>query len=267
MRKKTDLRRGITQNQMLVTVVIVLVGISGFYYVYMNFLKPAPFTIQIYQSEIDDVHPGQTCLLLATMQESGSGGGKGKPVEISVAVPGSSTVLENGLISEGQVSEISIIPSEAVENSELIVTIRGKRGSYETSNTSLLHVGATLGNGRNGEEDPLRPMATEIQEKFIIWLSENHPELGITSEVEWVGVNIRPHFMVVMYYLFISDEWEMGMTWHVMIPPHDWSRIYLRPRFTETTPALAFELSSYTMEDFEIRSVSLGEAFAETIWR
>jgi hypothetical protein len=267
MRIKTDSRRGITQNQMLVTVVIVLVGISGFYYVYMNFLKPAPFTIQIYQSEIDDVHPGQTCLLLATIQESGSGVGKGKPVEISVVVPRSSTVLENGLISEGQVAEISIIPSETVENSELMVTIQGKRGSYETSNTSLIHVGTTLGNGRNGEEDPLRLMATEIQEKFIIWLSENHPELGITSEVEWVGVNIRPNFMVVMYYLFVSEEWEMGMTWHVMIPPHDWSRIYLRSRFTEITPALAFELSSYTMEDFEIHSVSLGEAFAESIWR
>jgi hypothetical protein len=93
------------------------------------------------------------------------------------------------------------------------------------------------------------------------------PELGITSEVEWVGVNIRPNFMVVMYYLFISDEWEMGMTWHVMIHPHDWSRIYLRHRYTETAPTLAFELSSYTMEDYKIRSVGLEEAFAQTNWR
>ena len=267
MMKKTGSRRGITQNQILVIVVIVLVGISGIFYVYMNFLKPAPFSIQIFLSEVDDVHPGQICLLLATIQEKGIGGGKGRPVEISVAVPGSSTNIENGLISEGQVAEISIIPSEAVMNSELMVTVRGVRGSYETSNTSIIHVGGTMGNGRDGDEDPFRELASGFQGKFIIWLSENHPELGITSEVEWVGVNIRPNFMVVMYYLFISDEWEMGMTWHVMIPPHDWSRIYLRPRFTETAPTLAFELSSYTMEDFEIRSVGLGEAFAETIWR
>ena len=260
-------RRGITQNQIVVIVAIVLVAISGVFYVYVNFLKPAPFSIQIHPGEVDDVHPGQICLLLTSIQETGKGLGKGKPVEISVAVPGSSTELENSLISEGQVAEISIIPSETVENSELMVTVRGIRGSYEASNTSLIHVGEVMGGGRNGEEDPLGELATDIQGKFIAWLSENHPELGITSEVDWVGVNVRPKFMVVMYYLFISDEWEMGMTWHVMIPPYDWSRIYLRRRFTETTPTMAFELSSYTMEDYEIRSVGLGEAFAQTIWR
>jgi len=260
-------RRGITQNQILVIVITILVAISGIFYVYVNFLKPAPFSIHIHPIEVDDVHPGQICLLLATVQETGSGGGKGKPVEISVAVPGSSTELENSLIVEGQVAEISITPSETVENSELMVTVRGQRGSYETSNTSLIHVGEAMGNGRNGDEDPLGGLATEIQEKFIVWLSVNHPELDITSEVDWVGVNIRPNFMVVMYYLFISDEWEMGMTWHVMIPPHDWSRIYLRRRFSEVTPTMAFELSSYTMEDYEIRAVGLGEAFAQSIWR
>lgn len=267
MTKNRGSRRGITQNRIVVGLVIIIFGISGFYYIYSNFLGPAPFSIHVYPSEVDDVHPGQVCILLASIKETGSRGGKGKPVEISVAVPGSSTNLENGLISEGQVSEISIIPSDAVINSELMVTIRGVRSSYEASNTSLIHVGEAMGNGRNGNEDPMGELATEIQSKFISWLSENHPELGITPEVEWIGVNIRPNFMVVMYYLFISDEWEMGMTWHVMIPPHDWSRIYLRPRFTETAPTLAFELSSYTTDDFEIRPVSLGEAFAETIWR
>jgi len=261
------LRRGITQNQILVITIIAFVGLSGIIYFYMNYLKPAPFTIQIYLSEIDDVHPGQTCLLLATIEESGSGGGKGKPVELFVRVQGSLTKIENHLIVEGMVAEISIIPSEVVENMDLIVTVRGIRGSYDTSNTSLIHVGEVIENGRNGERDPLGELAIDIQEKFIMWLSENHPELRITSEVEWTGVNIRPNFMVVMHYLFISDEWEMGMTWHVMVPPYDWSRIYLRSRFTETVPTLAYELSSYTMDEYEIRSVDLEEAFAETIWR
>jgi len=146
------------------------------------------------------------------------------------------------------VAEISIIPSEVVENMDLIVTVRGIRGSYDTSNTSLIHVGEVIENGGNGERDPLGELAIETQEKFIMWLSENHPELRITSEVEWTGVNIRPNL-------------------HVMVPPYDWSRIYLRSRFTETVPTLAYELSSYTMDEYEIRSVDLEEAFAETIWR
>jgi hypothetical protein len=34
------------------------------------------------------------------------------------------------------------------------------------------------------------------------------------------------------------------MMWHVMIPPHDWARIHLRHRFTDTQYTLAFEISS-----------------------
>ena len=62
-------------------------------------------------------------------------------------------------------------------------------------------------------------------------------------------------------------EWEIGVSWHVMIPPHDQARIYLRNRYTEATRSYAFELSSYTMEDYTILEVTLEEAFAESVWR
>lgn len=55
---------------------------------------------------------------------------------------------------------------------------------------------------------------------------------------------VRPVWLVVTHYLFLSDEWEMGVSWHIMIPPSDWTRIYLRHRFDEMTPSLAFEISS-----------------------
>ncbi|MDH5440147.1 MAG: hypothetical protein OEZ48_03915 [Candidatus Bathyarchaeota archaeon] len=54
-------------------------------------------------------------------------------------------------------------------------------------------------------------------------------------------------------------EWEIGVSWHVMIQPQDRARIYLRNRYTEATPSYAFELSSYTMEDYTIREVTLEE--------
>jgi hypothetical protein len=47
-----------------------------------------------------------------------------------------------------------------------------------------------------------------------------------------------------MHYMFLSEDWEMYVTWHVMISPYDWARIYLRERYNQTTPTYAFEISS-----------------------
>ena len=49
---------------------------------------------------------------------------------------------------------------------------------------------------------------------------------------------------VEMFYTFFSEEWEMGVSKHVMIPPDDWAKIYLRHRFTEASPSYAFKISS-----------------------
>ncbi len=43
--------------------------------------------------------------------------------------------------------------------------------------------------------------------------------------------------------------WEMGLVWHVTIPPSDWTRIYLRERGKETKPSLGFEISSVEAGD------------------
>jgi len=106
------------------------------------------------------------------------------------------------------------------------------------------------------------PFAAEMRDKFIPWLAANHPEFGITSETKWTGTIVRPNIVVVMYYLFFSEDWEMGVSWHVTIPPHDWTRIYLRHRTTEAHPSYAFELSSWSEQ---------GEPHAidppESVWR
>lgn len=108
--------------------------------------------------------------------------------------------------------------------------------------------------------------AAEIRDRFVAWLAANHPEFGITNETEWTGTIVRPHVMVVMFYLYFSEEWEMGVSWHVMIPPHDWPRIYLRRRSTEAQPSYAFEISSLEAEE-EPKSIDPKDAFAESVWR
>ena len=92
--------------------------------------------------------------------------------------------------------------------------------------------------------DGLAVDAVQMRDQFILWLTLNHPGLGITNETEWSGTIVNPRILVVMHYLFFSDDWEMYVTWHVTIPPHDWTRIYLRQRFAELRPSYAFEVSS-----------------------
>ncbi len=69
-----------------------------------------------------------------------------------------------------------------------------------------------------------------------------------------------------MFYLFFSEDWEIGISWHVTIPPHDWTRIYLRHRTTELQPSFAFEISSRDAQETP-HAVDLADAFAEDVWR
>jgi hypothetical protein len=80
-------------------------------------------------------------------------------------------------------------------------------------------------------------------ERWIAWLAESHPELGITESTQW-----QPEFvstlLVVSKYAYYSDEWELTVTWHNMIAPDDWSEIHLRQRGIDVTPSLAFRQDS-----------------------
>jgi hypothetical protein len=68
---------------------------------------------------------------------------------------------------------------------------------------------------------------------------------------------------VVSHYLFVSDQWEMGVRWHIMIPPDNWAEIYLRERFVEVQPSLGFKVDSRTEDPTAIYPVDV----VEPVWR
>lgn len=74
-------------------------------------------------------------------------------------------------------------------------------------------------------------------------LAAKHPELGITAKTEWTPRFVST-LLVVSQYAYYSDEWELTVAWHDMIPPHDWTDIHLRHRGTEAVPGLAFRQDS-----------------------
>jgi len=216
------------------------------------------FSMQVIPARVDDAVAGQRCVFLVVIKELEWA--KGTAVNISATAFNASVTVNPQAITPGQVAEVTVIPDEASANSTLRIIVIGERGRVKKTKTITIKVGEGLAGS-------LEPLAAEIRDKFVPWLAENHPELGITNETEWTGTIVRPHIVVVMYYLFFSEDWEMGVSWHVTIPPHNWARIYLRHRFTEASPSYAFKLSSWTAEDYEIYAVDLKDAFAESVWR
>ena len=206
------------------------------------------FSMQVIPAHIQDAIPGQRCVFLVVVTDQGCGSGKGKPVNIRIAMPHipiPADVYPQAITPE-QVAELTVIPDEAKIGGNITVTIEADRGGVWRTETVTVEVWEDI--SEDIKEDSRRS-AEEIRDRFIPWLATNHPEFGITSETEWTGTTLRPHIEGVFYYLFFSEEWEMALSRAVLPPPYDWARIYLRHRFTEASPSYAFEISSLDAQE------------------
>lgn len=196
----------------------------------------AQFSIKVIPEWMDDTIPDQRCVFLVAVEEEGEEVCAGKTVNISATASNSEVTVHPEAITPGQVAEVTVIPNETSVDTTLTVTISGERcGLRKTESATIVVRESVPSTG---------VYATELRERFIPWLAEEYPEFGITSETEWVGTVVRPHIDIVGYYLFFSEDWEMGLRWHVMVPPHDWAEIYLRHRTTELSPTHGFKISS-----------------------
>ena len=238
------------------------------------------FYLRVTPRYMSDAIGGQHCIIMVDVEDLG-GSDAGGPVTLSATAPEVEIIVEPQVIVPGQVAEITVIPRlvasdepgptprlKPLQDDPLppgpirpepgdddllpvdpyddpfgpgpkeIVTlnIRGERGDEIQTQTATIVV-------RPGEDLLLDP-AVEMRDRFIPWLTQNHPELGITTQTGWTGTIVTPHILVVTHYLFLTDEWEMEVRWHVMIPPYDWTVIYLRRRGVETRPSYAFKIDS-----------------------
>jgi hypothetical protein len=195
---------------------------------------------------------GQHFVFLVTITDDGQE--SELPVTISAKAPGAEVVIYQQDIVEGQVAEVVVIPTQASIGNNITVTITGNRSSASDEKVASFEVA-------EGEDDR-QEYAEMLLDRFVSWLATNHPELGITEDTAWNGTMVSPVWLVVSHYLFFSEEWELHIEWHIMIPPDDWARIDLRHRFDELEPSYAFEISSVnaTSEPIPIE-------VPETVWR
>ncbi len=50
---------------------------------------------------------------------------------------------------------------------------------------------------------------------------------GNTLDYVWSGFYPYPPLDIVSHYVFLSGNRRMNVLWHVMVPPHDWKKIYI----------------------------------------
>jgi hypothetical protein len=236
-----------------ITVIVAIVALAS--------LQPAcgegdentAFHINVVPEQLNgDSIAGQDCVFLVAITDDGEEGEL--PVSISAEAPGADVVIYHGDIFAGEVAEVVVTPAHASVGKTVTVTITGNRGSSTDEKTVSFAVA-------EGEDDR-QEYAGELFDKFVPWLAENYPELGITVDTAWNGTMVSPIWLIVSHYLFFSDEWEAHIYWHVMIPPYDWAKIDLRHRFDELAPSYAFEISS-----LDAASEPVAIEVPETVWR
>lgn len=198
----------------------------------------ADFTIDVVPPEdppeVRAAIPGQKVCFLVVLNTADTT----SPVTISAtATKATVTAIEPVELKAGVVGEVWVVPDASTTEATASVTISATRaGVTKTVERSL----------------PIFPMegerAADAQpyfEHWVAWLAAEHPELGITANTVW-----EPEFvstlLVVSHYAYWSEDWELTIAWHVMMPPDDWSEIYLRHRGTESAPSLAFRIDSFS---------------------
>jgi hypothetical protein len=198
----------------------------------------ADFTIEVFPADEPSASrmaiPGSGyCFLVVVTDATGAAGG---PVEISAtATMATISKILPVELQPGVVGEVWVIADPATTEVMGSVTITGTRNGASQSVTRSL---------------PVFPMAGERAadarphfERWLAWLIAEHPELGITADTEWEPVFVST-LLVVSHYSYWSEDWELTISWHNMIPPHDWSEAFLRRRGEETAPSLAWRQDS-----------------------
>ena len=184
------------------------------------------------------IHSGSKVVLLASVDGSPADG----PVAIDAAVAGGTASVEPAQLLPGGVAEVTLTGlacASDCDQSKASVTVVAKRGNVSRTETREM----TL----TPEVDQLEQEARSHLAPFIEWLAANRPELGISSATVWESVP-APWVLIVEHHLFFSTDWELDISWHVMVPPNDWSQIFLRHRGTEMAPSLAFQIDSVSQK-------------------
>lgn len=199
--------------------------------------SPSPeFSISVSPSEqpieIRLVIPGvPSSFLVAVTDPAGSAG------DVVISAAGKGITIQDVVqpTASKPVGEVWFVAPSVASETDASLTITATRASVTKTELRTVRI-FPMEDGRAADAKP-------YFDRWIAWLAEKHPELGITKATTW-----QPRFvstlLVVSHYAYDSDEWELTQAWHNMIPPYDWTEIHLRRRGVDVAPTLAFRQDS-----------------------
>jgi hypothetical protein len=193
-----------------------------------------PFELIVHPEFVQGMYADLPVTVLVTIEDTDSGTGE---VSLTADFSHGAATVSPSQISTGQIAEVTITAEPVVDEMEATLTVTATRGDVE-------HVGERQIFVMPGEDDR-ESTARDLLAVFTAWLEENHPDLGITPDSSFESSLVAPRLLVVSHYMFDNDEYELGVSWHIMIPPDDWSELYIRPK-DSLTPAQAFRVSSWS---------------------
>lgn len=175
--------------------------------------------------------PGERLVLLVASTDA-----SGSPVQVAAEVVNGTVTVEPSTIEGGEIAEVTVVPDPTDDEVTMSIEIETTQDGFTTGFSRAVDVLPW--------EDDRGDQAREILALFTSWLAENRPELGITPDTEFEGTFLAPQLLVVSHYGFFDEQWELGISWHVMLPPDDFAELYLRPR-TDLYPSTAFRIGSW----------------------
>jgi hypothetical protein len=207
----------------------------------------ADFTIEVVPAEVPievrALIPGQRSSFLVVVTDASPATG---PIVITATVTGATIEQIIQPTAATPVAEVWFVPDATATDATGSVAISASRGSVVRAESRTFQVMPMV--------DERAADARPYFQRWIAWLAEQHPELGITGTTTW-----QPEFvstlLVVSHYAYYSDDWELTLAWHIMVAPDDWSEVHLRHRGVDAAPSLAFRQDSVS-EGTEPRPVA-----------
>jgi hypothetical protein len=145
-----------------------------------------------------------------------------------------------------KIVEIFVIPNNTHLNKTIIIQVSVIHNDFSITNSASIEVIDWAPKNISGVK--------EMRDAFVSYFSTNLKTKGINESTIWEGLDNAPRILIVEHYLFKSEFWELELARHVTIAPHDWVKVYLRPR-NQTKPLWSGLIESWSSGNHSIITI------------
>lgn len=125
--------------------------------------------------------------------------------------------------SNDSVFELLIEPYTTIQVKDYSIRIISSIGNYR--DTAELTVSIL-----DWSSSGLNDLVSAKLNAFDEWLCNNFPEFNFDNQSNWEIYATYPEILIVEHYTLLNDNYEFRICNHAMIPPYDWSMVWIRKR-------------------------------------